>query len=92
MPRASPPDTAATATRIAMWSGPRNISTALMRAWENRVDAWVVDEPLYAHYLTHVSVAHPGVAEVIAHHDSDWQRVVAGLVGPVPQGRRVYYQ
>jgi hypothetical protein len=92
MPHASPADTAATATRIAMWSGPRNISTALMRAWENRADAWVVDEPLYAHYLTHVSVAHPGVAEVIAHHDSDWQRVVAGLIGPVPQGRRVYYQ
>ena len=41
--------------RIAMWSGPRNISTALMRAWENRPDAWVVDEPLYAHYLTQVT-------------------------------------
>ena len=37
--------------RIAMWSGPRNISTALMRAWENRPDTTVVDEPLYAHYL-----------------------------------------
>jgi sulfotransferase family protein len=38
--------------RIGVWSGPRNISTALMRAWENRPDTWVVDEPLYAHYLT----------------------------------------
>lgn len=84
--------TAAQATRIAMWSGPRNISTALMRAWENRPDTWVVDEPLYAHYLTQVSVAHPGVDEVIAHHDGDWQRVVRGLVGPVPEGRRIYYQ
>ncbi len=80
------------ATRIAMWSGPRNISTALMRAFENRPDAWVVDEPLYAHYLTQVTVAHPGVDEVIATHDSDWQRVVAGLVGPIPEGRQVYYQ
>jgi hypothetical protein len=79
-------------TRIAMWSGPRNISTALMRAFENRPDAWVVDEPLYAHYLTQVTVAHPGVDEVIAHHDSDWQRVVAGLVGPIPHGRAIYYQ
>lgn len=75
-----------------MWSGPRNISTAMMRAWENRPDAWVVDEPLYAHYLTQVTVAHPGVDEVIAHHDSDWQRVVAGLVGPIPHGRAIYYQ
>ena len=38
--------------RIAMWSGPRNISTAMMRAWENRSDSIVVDEPLYAHYLS----------------------------------------
>ncbi|HXI20151.1 MAG TPA: hypothetical protein VNH46_03660, partial [Gemmatimonadales bacterium] len=75
-----------------MWSGPRNISTAMMRAWENRPDTWVVDEPLYAHYLTRVEVAHPGVDEVIAHHDSDWQRVVAGLTGPIPEGRAIYYQ
>jgi hypothetical protein len=92
MPHAPAPGTAAQATRIAMWSGPRNISTALMRAWENRPDAWVVDEPLYAHYLTQVTVSHPGVDEVIARHDSDWQRVVTGLTGPIPEGRRVYYQ
>ena len=75
-----------------MWSGPRNISTAMLRAWENRPDTWVVDEPLYAHYLTQVEVAHPGVAEVIAHHDSDWRRVVEGLTGPIPHGRAIYYQ
>jgi hypothetical protein len=63
-----------------------------MRAFENRPDAWVVDEPLYAHYLTQVTVAHPGVDEVLAHHDSDWRRVVAGLVGPIPHGRAIYYQ
>lgn len=78
--------------RLAMWSGPRNISTAMMRAWENREDAWVVDEPLYAHYLTRVRVNHPGVDEVIAHHDTDWERVVAALTGPVPGGRAIYYQ
>jgi hypothetical protein len=92
VPHTSSDVLAPAATRIAMWSGPRNISTALMRAWENRPDAWVVDEPLYSHYLTQVTVAHPGVDEVIAHHDSDWQRVVAGLIGPIPEGRRVYYQ
>ena len=41
-----------TVKRIAMWSGPRNISTAMMRAWENRADTAVVDEPFYACYLT----------------------------------------
>ena len=79
-------------TRIAMWSGPRNISTAMMRAWENRPDTWVVDEPLYAHYLTRVTVAHPGVAEVITHHETDWRRVIEGLTGPIPHGRAIYYQ
>jgi hypothetical protein len=75
-----------------MWSGPRNISTAMLRAWGNRPDTWVVDEPLYAHYLTQVSVGHPGVDEVIAHHETDWQKVVAGITGPVPEGRAIYYQ
>lgn len=79
-------------TRIAMWSGPRNISTAMLRAWGNRPDTWVVDEPLYAHYLTQVSVGHPGVEEVIAHHENDWQKVVANITGPVPEGRAIYYQ
>ena len=79
-------------TRIAMWSGPRNISTAMLRAWENRDDTWVVDEPLYAHYLTQVAVAHPGVEEVIAHHETDWHAVVAALTGPIPHGRAIYYQ
>jgi hypothetical protein len=79
--------------RLGMWSGPRNISTALMRAWENRPDAWVVDEPLYAHYLTQVRVAHPGVAEVIASQENDWRTVVQGLtVDPIPHGRQIYYQ
>jgi hypothetical protein len=46
--------------RIAMWSGPRNISTAMMRAWENRRDDTVVDEPLYAAYLEATGAEHPG--------------------------------
>lgn len=78
--------------RIAMWSGPRNISTAMMRAWENRGDCHVSDEPLYAHYLAATGLDHPGRDEVIAAGETDWRRVVAGLTGPVPQGRSVYYQ
>ena len=68
--------------RIAMWSGPRNISTALLRSWGNRSDTAVWDEPLYAFYLKETGIAHPGAAEVIAHHEPDWQKVVAALVGP----------
>ncbi|MEP6573092.1 MAG: HAD family hydrolase [Gemmatimonadota bacterium] len=78
--------------RVAMWSGPRNISTAMMRAWENRPDTWVVDEPLYGHYLTQVDVAHPGRDEVIRRHETDWRKAVAALVGPVPGGRAIFYQ
>jgi len=81
-----------TALRIAMWSGPRNISTALMRAWGNRADTAVCDEPLYAHYLLKIRRPHPGAEEVIAHYDADPARVTAWLTGPVPGGRPIWYQ
>lgn len=78
--------------RLACWSGPRNISTAMMRAWENRPDTAVVDEPLYAHYLAHTGADHPGRDEVIAAGETDWRRVVAMLTGPIPDGRALFYQ
>ncbi|MGH3095666.1 MAG: hypothetical protein ACRDMV_06645 [Streptosporangiales bacterium] len=78
--------------RLAVWSGPRNISTALMRAWENRTDSLVVDEPLYAHYLQQTGLDHPGRDEVIAAGETDWRRVVDWLVGPLPAGVAVFYQ
>jgi Sulfotransferase domain len=78
--------------RLAVWSGPRNISTALMRSWENRPDAAVVDEPLYAHYLADTGLDHPGREEVIGAGETDWRKVVATLLGPVPGGVRVFYQ
>ncbi|TDJ58829.1 MAG: HAD family hydrolase, partial [Planctomycetota bacterium] len=65
--------------RVAMWSGPRNISTALMRSWGNRPDTIVCDEPLYAHYLAVTKRDHPGAAEVIAHHETDPDKVIAWL-------------
>jgi hypothetical protein len=80
------------ATRIAMWSGPRNISTAMMRAWENRGDTAVWDEPLYAFYLHRTGIEHPGAAEVIADGDADWRRVVADLTGPIPGAKPIYFQ
>ena len=78
--------------RVAMWSGPRNISTAMMRAWENRGDCAVSDEPLYAHYLDHTGLDHPAREEVIADGDTDWRRVVGALLGPAPGGASVWYQ
>lgn len=81
-----------TGLRIAAWSGPRNISTAMMRAWENRPDATVIDEPFYAFYLDRTGLDHPGREEVIAVGETDWRQVVAGLTGPIPRNRSIYYQ
>ena len=78
--------------RIAMWSGPRNISTALMRSFGSRADTAVCDEPLYAHYLLHTGADHPGRDEIVARCESDWRRVAAFLTGPVPEEKPVFYQ
>ncbi|HEY1991667.1 MAG TPA: HAD family hydrolase, partial [Gammaproteobacteria bacterium] len=78
--------------RLAMWSGPRNISTTMMRSWENREDTVVVDEPLYAHYLIATGVNHPGRAEVIASQPDDWRAVARQLTGPIPEVKAFWYQ
>ncbi len=76
-----------------MWSGPRTVSTALMRSFGNRADTVVVDEPLYAYYLAHTEVDHPARDEVIATMPSDWRQVLDQLVyAPLPDGKSVYYQ
>lgn len=67
--------------RIAMWSGPRNLSTALMRSFENRADCSVVDEPLYAAYLADTGLDHPGRDDVIASQSTDPAIVLAELTG-----------
>ena len=71
---------AMTEVRVAMWSGPRNISTAMMRAWENRPDTVVVDEPLYAAYLSRTGLDHPGRDEVIAAQPTSLDEAVAELL------------
>jgi len=78
--------------RIAMWSGPRNISTALMRSFGSRPDTAVCDEPLYAFYLARREVDHPGRDEVVAQGETDWRAVARFLTGPVPDGKAVFYQ
>lgn len=78
--------------RIAMWSGPRNISTTLMRSWESRGDTFVTDEPFYAHYLATTGRNHPGKEEVMASQERDWRRVAKWLTGPTDNGRPIWYQ
>ena len=78
--------------RIAMWSGPRNISTAMMRAFENRPDTAVIDEPFYAAYLAETGIDHPLREESLAAQPTDWREVVETVLGPVPGGKPVFYQ
>ncbi|HKY55504.1 MAG TPA: hypothetical protein VJM08_14400 [Anaerolineales bacterium] len=69
-------------TRICLWSGPRNVSTALMYSFAQRDDTSVFDEPLYAHYLSKTPARqyHPGAEEVIATMENDGQKVVDDLI------------
>jgi len=78
--------------RIAMWSGPRNISTAMMRAFENRPDCAVVDEPFYAAYLALSEIDHPMREEVLNSQPADWRVVADAISGRAPGNQPVYYQ
>lgn len=79
-------------TRIAMWSGPRNISTAMMRSFENRKDCVVVDEPFYAAYLEKTGLDHPMRGEVLAAQSTDPDEVIENLQGELPGGAIIQYQ
>lgn len=71
--------------RIAMWSGPRNLSTAMMRSFSARGDCACVDEPFYAHYLAQTGLDHPMRDEVLASQPQNWMTAAAGLMAPVAQ-------
>lgn len=75
-----------------MWSGPRNISTALMRSFDNRDDSVVVDEPFYAFYLNETGAGHPGTAEILESQPTSWSTVAESLLRPLAAGERVFYQ
>ena len=79
-------------TTIAMWSGPRNISTAMMYAFGNRVDCVAWDEPFYAFSLVHHGNDHPMREEIIAANDADWDTLVAKCLSGPPPGKSVFYQ
>ena len=64
----------------------------MMRAWENRGDCQVFDEPFYAHYLAHTGLDHPGRDEIIAAGETDWRRVATRLTGTAASGVALTYQ
>lgn len=78
--------------RIAMWSGPRNLSTAMMYAFAQRADCAVSDEPFYAAYLAATAIDHPMREEILAAQETDPAAVAALCTGPVPGGRAHWYQ
>jgi hypothetical protein len=80
-------------TRLAMWSGPRNLSSAMMRAWENRADTCVVDEPFYAAFLSSSSVRHPMQEQVIASQPTSTLEVIRkNLQNDLSGGHTIQFQ
>ena len=84
--------TSVDSTRVAMWSGPRNISTALMYSFENRSDCYATDEPLYASFLVNSGTPHPGAKEVIENNESEVGKIIKTLTGPIPDKKQIWYQ
>lgn len=78
--------------RIAMWSGPRNLSTAMMRSFGARADSAVIDEPFYAAYLRQSGIDHPMRDEVLLSQSNDAADVVRGILGAVPRSASIWYQ
>ena len=78
--------------RISMWSGPRNLSTAMMRSFGSRADTFVSDEPFYGCFLKTTGANHPMRDEVIASMDCDWRSVMETLSGDAADGSPVWYQ
>ena len=78
--------------RIAMWSGPRNISTTMMRSFENRPDTVVIDEPFYGCYLAETGADHPYREETLAARASRWDDVIESFKAPLPPGRSILFE
>lgn len=77
--------------KIAMWSGPRNLSTAMMYAFGNRPDFAVWDEPFYAPYLARTGYDHPMAHQITSAHETDPLAVAGRCAGPIPDGKRHFY-
>ena len=79
-------------TKIAMWSGPRNISTAIMRSFGNRPDTFITDEPFYSYYLNKTQQKHPMYKEIISSGEIIWEKIVEHISGDIPKNKSVWYQ
>ena len=75
-----------------MWSGPRNISTAMMRSFSSRSDTYISDEPFYANYLMRTGIDHPGREEIIESYDTDYDSVISDLQNNIPDNKSIWYQ
>jgi len=75
-----------------MWSGPRSISTAMMRSFENRPDTFVSDEPFYAHYLSETGEDHPYCKKIILKGETNWDKIAANITGDIPNGKQIWFQ
>ena len=78
--------------KIACWSGPRNISTVLMRSWSSRDDTFVTDEPFYAYYLKEKKLKHPMHEEIINYYPNSYDSVVNAITKEIPQSKNIWYQ
>tara|TARA_B100000900_G_scaffold416065_1_gene448843 strand:+ start:623 stop:1339 length:717 start_codon:yes stop_codon:yes gene_type:complete len=78
--------------RISCWSGPRNISTALMRSWSSRSDSFVSDEPFYAYYLKELNLKHPMYKEIIKHYPNTYHDVIESIMSNIPDDKKYWYQ
>ena len=78
--------------RIACWSGPRNISTALMRSWSSRKDVFISDEPFYAYYLRERQLKHPMYKEIIDHYPYKYDDIVTSITSEIPKGKKYWYR
>tara|TARA_B100001996_G_scaffold381801_1_gene372018 strand:+ start:611 stop:1336 length:726 start_codon:yes stop_codon:yes gene_type:complete len=78
--------------KIACWSGPRNISTALMRSWSSRNDTFVSDEPFYAYYLKEKKLNHPMYQEIINYYPDSYEEIITKLTSDIPNDKKNWYQ
>ena len=77
---------------IAMWSGPRNLSTALMRSFENRSDSFVSDEPFYPFYLYKTGHHHPMKDKIIESGQINYNQIIKSITGTIPHSKKIWYQ
>ena len=77
---------------IFMWSGPRNVSTALMRSFGNRNDTYVLDEPFYAYYLKEKKLNHPMYQEIINYYPDSYEEIITKLTSDIPNDKKNWYQ